>query len=227
MSEPTASTPVYTVDPYVDDAGATDDEPFIVLPWWQRPTNIFTLLVTVALVAAMVGWLVEDATSQNDTSEVDIGFLQDMRVHHEQAVDMSFIYLQLPDTSAGLSTDASGIVVGQSQEIGRMIQLLRDAGAPEAALLDGPAMVWMGDEMSTSYDEMPGMASKGQLDQLRTASGNQADELFVRLMTEHHQGGIEMAEFAADNGSNGEVTRFATAIARSQRTEIVELERLD
>ncbi len=36
-----------------------------------------------------------------------------------------------------------------------------------------------------------------------------------------------MAEFAADNGSNGEVTRFATAIARSQRTEIVELERLD
>ena len=210
----------------LDPVDGVDDD-VLVLPWWQHPVNILTGLVATALIAGMIGWLVHDTVSEPGAGDVEVGFLQDMRVHHEQAVDMSFIYLQLPDTSAGLRTDASGIVVGQSQEIGRMIQLLRDAGAPEAALLDGPAMVWMGDEMSTSYDEMPGMASKGELDQLRTASGNQADELFVRLMTEHHQGGIEMAEFAADNGSNGEVTRFTTAIARSQRTEIVELERLD
>ncbi len=210
-----------------DRVGEQVEDDVLVLPWWQHPVNILTMLVATALIAGMTGWLVHDTVSEPDAGDLEVGFLQDMRVHHEQAVDMSFIYLQLPDTSAGLRTDASGIVVGQSQEIGRMIQLLRDAGAPEAALLDGPAMVWMGDEMSTSYDEMPGMASKGELDELRTASGNQADELFVRLMTEHHQGGIEMAEFAADNGSNGEVTRFATAIARSQRTEIVELERLD
>ncbi len=165
----------------VDEA----DEDVLVLPWWQHPVNILTGLVATALIAGMIGWLVHDTVSEPGAGDIDVGFLQDMRVHHEQAVDMSFIYLQLPDTSAGLRTDASGIVRGQSQEIGRMIQLLRDADAPEAAFLEGPAMVWMGDEMSTSYDEMPGMASKGELDRLRTASGNQADELFVRLMTEH------------------------------------------
>ena len=45
-------------------------------------------------------------------------------------------------------------------------------------------------------------------------------------MVRHHEGGIDMAEYAADNASDDEVRAMATAIATSQRDEIAELERL-
>ena len=35
-----------------------------------------------------------------DPNATDVGFLQDMRVHHEQAVQMSQIYLDRPETDA-------------------------------------------------------------------------------------------------------------------------------
>ena len=66
-----------------------------MLPWWQHPLNILTLVVTAAVLAAMIGWMIGDSNSELDHSEVDTGFLQDMREHHEQAVYMSFVYRSL------------------------------------------------------------------------------------------------------------------------------------
>ena len=91
-----------------------------------------------------------------------------MRAHHEQAVQMAFIYLGLPDTDPGLQTVARSIVVGQKIEIGRMIQMLRDMGPPEAAETD-EAMAWMGHAMPAT--QMPGMATDAQLEQLAASSG--------------------------------------------------------
>jgi uncharacterized protein (DUF305 family) len=50
--------------------------------------------------------------------------------------------------------------------------------------------------------------------------------MFVELMVRHHEGGIEMADYAAANASVDEVRRMASAIAHSQRDEIIEIERL-
>lgn len=205
-----------------DDAGSDD---VIVLPWWQHPLNIVTLLVAVALVAGMAGWLVADARSSAGGSDVDVGFLQDMREHHEQAVAMSFIYLDLPDTRPGLRTIARGITMGQSIEIGRMIQMLRDLGADEANMGE-TSMGWMG--MSSEVGSMPGMASRAQLDDLSVSAGDDADRRFVELMTAHHLGGIEMAEYAAEHASVAEVRAMAAAMAAAQQAEILEMrQRLD
>lgn len=197
----------------------------IVLPWWQHPVNIITLVVTAAILAGMVGWMVGDSGSKIRHNEVDTGFLQDMRTHHEQAVLMGFIFRGLPDTDPGLRTIAAGIVRGQSLEVGRMVQLLRDLGETEANETDA-AMTWMG--MSSEVDQMPGMASDDELDQLGQLSGQDADRLFVALMSEHHVGGIEMADFAAENAATAEVRDMAAAMASAQRGEIIEMaERLD
>jgi uncharacterized protein (DUF305 family) len=199
------------------------DDGAIVLPWWQRPLNIVTLVVATALIAGMIGWLIADADNSVASSDVDVGFLQDMRLHHEQAVDQSFVYLTRPDTDPQLRTVARSIIFDQGVEIGVMLRLLADLDAPSVSD-DNTAMAWMGHAMDP--DEMPGMATAEQLDELERAAGADADQLFVELMTAHHQGGIEMADEAAARAANAEVRRFAESMARNQRSEIVELEGL-
>jgi uncharacterized protein (DUF305 family) len=191
------------------------------LPWWQHPTNIVTMIVASLLIAGMVGWMLGDARSRPSYNAVDVGFLQDMRIHHEQAVYMSFVYRELPDTSVGLEIVAGSIIMGQNQDIGRMVQLLRDFGEPEAGSLTEPRMNWMG--MSVAADQMPGLASDADLDRLSEASGDEADQLFAELMIAHHEAGVHMAEHAADNADNDEVVAMATSMARSQSEEISEI----
>jgi uncharacterized protein (DUF305 family) len=205
----------------VDDPRNADD--FVVLPWWQRPVNIAIVLVAAALIAGMIGWLVGDTNNDVASSDVDVGFLQDMSEHHRQAVDMSFTYLRRPDTDPRLRTVAESIIFGQSVEIGVMLQVLNEMGAP-AVSEDGTAMAWMGHAVDPS--EMPGMASEAEVDELAAATGSAADELFVELMTDHHQGGIDMANQAAEDAENDAVRDFAASTARNQQSEIVELERL-
>ncbi|MFP5486750.1 MAG: DUF305 domain-containing protein [Acidimicrobiia bacterium] len=210
-----------TADDDDPDHGDADDDGVIVLPWWQHPVNIVTLVVTAAILAAMVGWMIGDNASREPHNDVDTGFLQDMRLHHEQAIFMGFVYRDLPDTSPEIGAVAASIVQGQSIEVGRMIQLLREFGEAEARDLDQTAMTWMG--MAADATAMPGMASDAELDALIAASGEEADELFVELMIEHHQGGIEMAEYAVERAANDEVRRMAASMASSQRGEIAEL----
>jgi uncharacterized protein (DUF305 family) len=206
---------------FVDEGdGGDDDGEVVVLSWWQNPINIITMLVGTALIAGMIGWLIADAGAESDANDVDAGFLQDMRDHHDQAIQMSLIFLTRPDTAPGLRTVARGILVGQGVDIGRMVQLLRLLGEAEAGETD-EHMAWMG--MPTT--QMPGMATDEQLEELGAAGGADADRLFVELMSAHHQGGIHMAEFAATEAGDAEVRDMAAALADSQAEEIAELQR--
>lgn len=201
------------------DHGGGDHE-VIVLPWWQHPVNILTMVVTAAILAAMIGWMVGDSGAEPAHNDVDTGFLQDMREHHEQAVLMSFIYRALPDTDPGLRTIGRSIIHGQSIDIGRMIQLLRQFGETEINETD-TSMTWMG--MSAEIGQMPGMATMDELDELGRLTGDDADRLFVELMIAHHEGGLHMADFAAANADSEEVRLMAASMAGAQRGEIAEM----
>lgn len=212
-----------TADDSGDEGDEGDDADVVVLSWWQNPINVITMLVAIALIAGMIGWLVGDARNEVVSSDADVGFLQDMRVHHEQAVEMSLTFLTLPDVDPNLIDEAKGIAYGQGQDIGVMIQLLRDMDAPTESE-EGQAMAWMG--MAMNDEDMPGMATAEQLAALRSSSGTEADTLFIDLMSAHHEGGIEMSEAALDLVENDDVRTYAEAWARNQRTEITELEAL-
>jgi uncharacterized protein (DUF305 family) len=101
-----------------------------------------------------------------------------------------------------------------------MVGLLLDMGA-DPANETGQAMAWM--DQPVPLERMPGMATEAQLDELQAATGPEADALFVELMAAHHEGGIHMAEFAAEHAHRADVRGLAERMAVNQRGEIVDL----
>ncbi|MEO6124072.1 MAG: DUF305 domain-containing protein [Ilumatobacteraceae bacterium] len=219
-----------TIDSAPTDSPSTDgpdtddeDDDVIVLPWYRNPVNIIVSLLAVLILAGTAGFVIGERNAVPDPNATDIGFLQDMRAHHEQAVQMAFAFLAKPGANPNLQTVAYEIVQGQQLEIGRMIQLLRDYGKSEANE-SGIGMAWM--QQPVPLDRMPGLASEADLDALESARGTDADSLFSRLMIAHHEGGITMAEYAASHAGTSEVVDFAKGIVTGQQSEIGELQRL-
>ncbi|MCR2810343.1 MULTISPECIES: DUF305 domain-containing protein [unclassified Microbacterium] len=165
------------------------------------------------------------------TDSAEAGFARDMQVHHAQAVEMAMqIYRTTEDTE--LRTLAYDIATGQSAQRGEMFDWLVQWGLPQAG---EPLMSWMADadgghsghggtgseplseaELSAGM----GMATDAQLAQLRTASGTEADCLFLELMIRHHEGAIPMAEAILQRGSVPRVLTVATSMKNGQTAEI-------
>ncbi len=198
-------------------------EPDVVLAWWRSPINLASIVIAVAVLAAGIGYVVGNNRALDDPNAVDVGYLQDMRFHHEQAVQMSFIYLDKTEQDKDLALMAIDTVVSQNIEIGRMIQLLRNFGQPEINETD-LAMAWMNEPLP--LDRMPGLASDNDIVALLEADGAEAHRIFVQLMTAHHEGGIHMSDHAAEHAATDEVRLMASKIAAGQRDELAEMARM-
>lgn len=112
-------------------------------------------------------------------------------------------------------------MLGQQLEAGLMVQMLRTWGHREANESD-TGMAWM--DMPVPLDRMPGLATPADLDALRAASGVEADTLWINLMIAHHEGGVHMADHAAEHGGTEDVRELAAAMAAGQRGEVIELQ---
>ena len=207
---------------------ATDDA---LLPWWMNPVNIVLMVVAAAVLVGAIGFVVGESRGKGSHNGADVGFLQDMRIHHEQAVNMSLIYLDVSAKGMGDGSESRGtlrliareIIVNQSNESGRMVQMLRQFGAAETNETD-QVMGWMGEP--TPLDKMPGLATDAELKALQESRGAAADKMFGELMIAHHKGGIHMAEHVSMHGSNDEVTTLVAAMVKAQTGEIAEMEKL-
>lgn len=153
-------------------------------------------------------------------SSVDVGFLQDMSSHHEQAIQMSLLEMRRGN-DASVKSFAEEIHYLQAYEIGAMERQLDEWGYSRQNR-SPLAMTWMGDDVQV--DQMPGMATTEEFDALGNVTGAAADALFVRLMQDHHRGGIAMADYAAKNAKTAFVRDIAARMARVQRLEINEME---
>lgn len=194
----------------------------LVLPWWRNPANIAIGAFGALLLVFALGFTFGARPSGDAHNEADVGFLQDMRIHHEQALTMSLIYIETQPQSSVLRTIAYEIIMSQGTEIGRMVQLLRDFGAAETNETD-QAMTWMGDP--TPLENMPGLASDEEMKQLQQSRGAEADDIFARLMIAHHKGGVHMAEHASMHATNDEVKLMAASMVKAQTGEIASLEK--
>jgi uncharacterized protein (DUF305 family) len=195
-----------------------------IRPWWQNPLNFIALGLAMLILGGGIGYYVGDTNARPDHSAVDEGFLQDMRYHHDQAVDMALHYLtKTVDPHPRLLLIAEEILLAQQIETGRMIQFLRSFRASEVNDT-GVAMGWMGHSMPV--DEMDGLASQEELDEFARATGVDASRIFATLMIEHHLGGIHMAEFAVENASNADVRKMARSMIIGQEKEVAELQRI-
>ena len=76
------------------------------------------------------------------------------------------------------------------------------------------------DSTSGGVATMPGMATTEELNKLRTLSGKELDVYFLQLMLRHHEGGLEMALYAARYGHLAAVRNLAARIVLDQSQEI-------
>ncbi len=65
-----------------------------------------------------------------------------------------------------------------------------------------------------------GMASDAELAELRAASGQEADCLFLDLMIRHHEGAIPMADALLELGSDPRALAVADSMKKGQTAEI-------
>ena len=203
------------------ETSTSSDDEVLVLPWWQNPVNFVAIAIAALILGVGLGYFAGDSAATPDRNAVDEGFLQDMRYHHDQAVQMAYFYLTgVEDPNPRLMMLAEEILLSQQMETGRMIQMLRNFGLSEVNDT-GVAMAWMGHQMP--IEEMDGLASQEELDAFAAADGIEASRIFAELMIAHHEGGVDMAEYAVDNADNAAVRSFAESMITGQSAEIAEL----
>jgi uncharacterized protein (DUF305 family) len=183
------------------------------------------LLAVIAVGLVLVGGGLAVAlgigrTEVPSADSVDAGFSRDMARHHLQGVEMANLALDRSDDPAvrGLAFDISAT---QTNQTGRMQGWLTLWGLQPTG---GDTMAWMGDGGHAGHAMgedglMPGMATEEELANLRELSGSEFDVEFLRLMIRHHQGGREMAEYAAEHATLAPVRDLAETIVESQSAE--------
>nr|WP_064441609.1 DUF305 domain-containing protein [Hoyosella altamirensis] len=172
-----------------------------------------------------------DSAVPHAFGQVEVGFSQDMAIHHLQAVELCNALGD--DIDPMLVSLCTQIRTSQTQEIGMMTGWLELLDQP---LASSEPMAWMDHDdkhehaghggRDATEPPMPGMASWQEVDALRQSDGTDAEVQFLQLMIRHHQGGIDMAGYAAQHASVPVVQRLATSMIKEQSQETAVMEHL-
>ena len=149
------------------------------------------------------------STNPNYTG-ADIMFLQMMIPHHQQAIDISNLAMKASQ-DAELIELAKIIARDQAAEIKQMKAWLADAGASE--------------DMGHSMDGMGGMLNDDELAALSAATGKEFDVLWLKGMTEHHDGAIHMTQMIED-AQNADIKAFGTKVIKDQSEQIAQMKKM-
>ncbi len=150
---------------------------------------------------------------------IDVGFAQDMSDHHDQAVQMALLAIDRASSQA-VRTLAVEILSSQRRENGVLEQFLRDRGLARADP-QRTVMEWMHEPVA--HDRMPGLASAEEMVALTNAEGAAFDQQFVDLMIRHHEGGVHMAQYAAEHAETQYIRDLASRIVVAQNDEVTDL----
>lgn len=165
----------------------------------------------------------------SDTSAA-AGFARDMQVHHNQGVELALIIRDETDDET-IRSLAYDIAVAQAKQSGQMYGWLASwnllqAGSEEAMTwMTRPTLTGEGHNHGTADahrpgDPMPGLATREQIEHLKTLTGVDAEKYFLELMIAHHEGAIAMAKAALDRTEERVVVALATGIVSAQSAEI-------
>ena len=193
------------------------------LTGWFGPLTawrVMALILAMGFLGGAVGWGIGQR-DRDPLSATDVGFMQDMTFHHDQAIALSLILLDKDDIGSDLRSFAQEIVIDQRYEQGLFNATLDRFGHPSAP--GSTVMGWIG--MPQAPDDMAGLATEAQIAELRAAKGDEAEALWIALMTNHHLGGMHMADWEARKGQDTTTQNLARAMVRNQRGEVVDLNR--
>ncbi|MFI5991009.1 DUF305 domain-containing protein [Streptomyces sp. NPDC051362] len=178
----------------------------------------------VLVAAGAITYAVADGddsgTRAPAADSADAGFARDMAVHHQQAVEMSYIVRDRTKNTE-VRRLAYDIAQTQANQRGMLLGWLDLWELPKVSA--DPPMTWMGmGDMASGKDGslMPGMATNTEMKRLGTLDGKQAEVFYLQLMTDHHQGGIHMAEGCVEKCTVGVEKRLAQGMVASQQSEL-------
>jgi uncharacterized protein (DUF305 family) len=154
------------------------------------------------------------AIANSSYTVADVDFMQDMIIHHHQALLMAI--LAAPSTNNQAILDLAGrIDVSQADEISFMQDWL---GEREEQVSDPTA-----EHSEHTHHNMMGMATPEQMTQLAESKSTDFDRLFLQLMITHHDGAIKMVkELREQPGSTYDplLNEFASDVTNDQAVEI-------
>jgi uncharacterized protein (DUF305 family) len=189
----------------------------------ERPQGLSLVKVaTLCLAFAFAGFALSQFVGRpRHPSErsADVGFLRDMSVHHQQALDIAAIEATR-GTDPILRKMGLDILLSQRGEMALMSEHLNGWGF-DLGDDDRTAMAWMG--MPVPIRSMPGLATPTQITTLRNATGADIDAQFIQLMAVHHAGGVSMAAEAVVRVKDRWTRRLAVVMTGVQQSEIDEL----
>ena len=157
-----------------------------------------------------------EAAEHNDA---DVAFAQMMIPHHEQAVEMAEMALDNSESDA-VRDLATRIKEAQGPEIEKMEGWLEGWDEPLEADGGGHSGMAMGGESSGGE----GMMSDDEMEEMKAASGEAFDKLFLKGMIAHHKGAVAMAEIELEDGKFPDALALAEEIINAQEAEIAEME---
>ena len=194
----------------------------------RKTLAAIALLATAGLTLTACGGDPGDATPDSTSGETtfndaDVTFAQQMIPHHQQAIEMAQL--------------AQGRV--SSGEVQKLAENIEAAQGPEIDTLEGWLEAWgeevpsgdmggmdHGDMGDDSGGAMSGMMDEDEMNALMEASGAGWDRMFLEMMTEHHEGAVEMAQVEVDDGENPDAVAMAKKIISDQQAEITQMRQL-
>ncbi|MEV0224213.1 DUF305 domain-containing protein [Streptomyces sp. NPDC050704] len=179
---------------------------------------------TVLVAAGAITYAVADGDGSGlkapSADSADAGFARDMAVHHQQAVEMSYIVRDRTKDEA-VRRLAYDIAQTQANQRGMMLGWLDLWELPKVSAEEPMAWMGMGD-MASGEDGalMPGMATNAEMKSLGEASGKAAEIRYLQLMYTHHVGGVHMAGGCVRKCEVGVEKRLAQGMVRAQESEM-------
>jgi uncharacterized protein (DUF305 family) len=165
-------------------------------------------------------------TAVKDPTPADFSFMQDMIMHHSQAVEMVGL-MKSRTTDPEIIEVGKRISISQGDEILFMKRWLAFYGKPVA---EGDSMAGMDmdggmdhGKMDMDVAPMAGMLTPRQMAALRNAKGAAFDHLFLTGMIQHHTGALSMVKDLFDTRSGGQEPQlfdFTSDVDVTQRGEI-------
>lgn len=188
--------------------------------------KLFAVVATLATVLAVAGCGGDDrptnetrtAANGDEFNDADVAFATGMIPHHAQALSMVDLTLER-ELDPEVRQLAEDIRAAQAPEIEQMTGWLTAWDEPVPETLRDHTNAH-GDGQMEMDSRMPGMMSQEEMSELENAPDAEFQTMWLEMMTEHHQGAIEMARAEQSEGAFKPAVELAETIESAQRAEI-------
>lgn len=153
-------------------------------------------------------------TSSLAFAGADVQFLEEMTMHHKQAVDMAKMAEKKLSSSQVKKLNRK-MMADQKKEIARMDKWKKQVGSDKTAdTAEEHAGMNMPMEMNMGMSEM------------KNLKGKDYDAKYLEMMSAHHSQAISMVQKYLSDLTNPEVKSFAEKVAKTQGSEIEKMSKM-